>query len=256
MAQRAQAPDHQETTKKGSAASLPNPSLLSRFQLSSLPMQLIRFAAHGVAKSRWWAFHQLYHGMASTYDAVASLVSLGRWRAWVNVVLPFLAGPRILEIGYGTGHLMANLSADRAIRAVGLDESRQMARLARRRVALRVPLLRGMAQRLPFCAESFETVVSTFPSEYISDTHTVSEIYRVLAPGGRLVILPLARIVGDRRPSRATARLLAFLVHLASGTQEQAVVSLGKTLSELGFKVSTHHVQLPLSVVVVVQAIK
>jgi ubiquinone/menaquinone biosynthesis C-methylase UbiE len=194
--------------------------------------------------------------MAWTYDAVASLVSLGRWRAWINVVLPFLVGPRILEIGYGTGHLMASLSTDRAIRAVGLDESRQMARLARRRVALPVPLLRGMAQRLPFCAESFETVVSTFPSEYISDTQTASEIYRVLAPGGRLVILPLARTVRDQRPSQARARLLACVVRLASGPQQRAFASLGKTLSELGFQVSTHLVQQPLSVVAVVQAIK
>ena len=51
-----------------------------------------------------------------------------------------------------------------------------------------LPLSEGLAQQLPFQA-CFDTVVATFPSEYIFDPCTIKEIYRVLVPGGKMVIL-------------------------------------------------------------------
>ena len=53
-------------------------------------------------------------------------------------------------------------------------------------------LVRGLAQALPFKDHAFDTLVSTFPSEYIVDPLTLAEARRVLAAGGRLVMLPLA----------------------------------------------------------------
>ena len=68
-----------------------------------------------------------------------------------------------------------------------------MGRLAKRRLRgarLPVRLTRGLAQRLPFPAETFDSLVSTFPSEYIFDERTLTEAYRVLKAGGRFVVLP------------------------------------------------------------------
>jgi ubiquinone/menaquinone biosynthesis C-methylase UbiE len=53
-------------------------------------------------------------------------------------------------------------------------------------------LVRGLAQALPFASSSIDTVVSTFPSEYIFDAMTLAEVRRVLVSGGRLVTLPVA----------------------------------------------------------------
>ena len=55
-------------------------------------------------------FQLLYHPFAWAYDLVAGLVSLGRWKSWVLCGLPLLAG-RVLEIGFGPGHLQAALQA-------------------------------------------------------------------------------------------------------------------------------------------------
>ena len=69
-------------------------------------------------------FHQLYHGFAWTYDFVAASVSIGRWRGWVLTALPYLEGPRVLELGHGPGHLQLALF-ESGLAPLGLDASRQ-----------------------------------------------------------------------------------------------------------------------------------
>jgi ubiquinone/menaquinone biosynthesis C-methylase UbiE len=112
---------------------------------------------------------------------------------WTQTVLPFIEGTRVLELGHGPGHLHQRILADSGRVAVGLDESAQMGRLAHRRIAgarLPVRLTRGVAQHLPFPAGSFDSLVSTFPSEYIFDERTLKEAHRVLTCGGKFIVLP------------------------------------------------------------------
>ena len=136
-------------------------------------------------------FQLLYHPFAFTYDLVAWVVSFGKWNDWVLSIVPHLEGTRLLELGHGPGHLQRFLR-DRGLSPVAIDESTQMGRLAKRRLGMNHMLTRGLAQSLPFAADSFDTVISTFPSEYIFDSHTLSEIKRVLRNSGRLIVLPAA----------------------------------------------------------------
>lgn len=150
-------------------------------------------------------FKLLYHPLAWTYDLVAAAVSLGRWKRWVLSAAALLEGPRVLELGYGPGHLQAYLLAQ-GRDVYGLDESTQMARQATRRLArarLGPRLARGLAQSLPYPGEAFDCVAATFPAPYIVDPDTLSEIWRVLRPGGRLVVLMIAWITGDSLIERA-----------------------------------------------------
>ncbi len=153
-------------------------------------------------------FRHFYHDFAWTYDFVAAFVSIGRWNDWVRAALPFVKGSSVLEIGHGPGQLQIGLRQnDRTV--IGLDESRQMENLARRRLASRgfrdLNLVRGIAQYLPFPDGSFDTVVSTFPAEYIFEAQTVSEIKRVLRGGGRYVLVPAAWVIGRKMLDRAAA---------------------------------------------------
>jgi len=122
---------------------------------------------------------------------VAATVSFNRWQDWVVEVIPFIEGTRILEIGHGPGHLQRILLS-RQLFAVGIDESSQMGHLAKRNTGNSARLTRGLAQHLPFQRESFDTIVSTFPSEYIFDPRTLSEMKRCLSDGGRFIVLPVA----------------------------------------------------------------
>jgi ubiquinone/menaquinone biosynthesis C-methylase UbiE len=136
-------------------------------------------------------FRLLYHQLAFTYDIVAASVSFNHWRDWIMEMIPFIEGDRILEIGHGPGHLQRVLLS-RGLFAVGIDESAQMGHLARRRLEGSAHLTRGLAQRLPFPNESFDTIISTFPSEYITDPITLAEAKRCLSNGGRFIVLPVA----------------------------------------------------------------
>jgi ubiquinone/menaquinone biosynthesis C-methylase UbiE len=139
------------------------------------------------------AFEALYGPLAWAYDWVSRTFFLGQWRQWQRAALPHLTGHRILEVGMGTGNLQIDLTRA-GYEAWGIDLSPQMLRQARRKL-LKIgiqPLLicRAGAQSLPFSGGSFDSVVSTFPSDYIAMPDTLKEIRRVLRPGGRLVIVP------------------------------------------------------------------
>jgi len=136
-------------------------------------------------------YYLLYHPLAFTYDLVAAIVSFGKWKNWVYSINPFISGTRILELGHGPGHLQ-RLLLDRGLNPVAIDESTQMGRITKRRLGREQKLSRALAQKLPFTSNSFDTIISTFPTEYIFDAKSVAEIKRCLADNGRLIVLPVA----------------------------------------------------------------
>ncbi|MCB8985737.1 MAG: methyltransferase domain-containing protein [Ardenticatenaceae bacterium] len=142
-----------------------------------------------------FGFRLLYNELAWTYDVVSWLVSLGEWREWQQAALPFVAGRDVLEIGHGPGHMLLALQNAR-FQAVGLDLSPFMGRRAQRRTQRTVPLVRGKVQDLPFGTAVFDTVLATFPTEYIIDPAALTAVARVLRPDGRLVVVPEGRLRG------------------------------------------------------------
>lgn len=218
-------------------------------------------------------FRLLYHQFAFSYDLVAATVSLGRWKDWVLSVLPFIEGTRVLEIGHGPGHLQRAL-LEHGLSAVGLDESPQMGRLAGRNLSRWLPvehqqsasargtayaqiqLTRGLAQHLPFGEAAFDTLVATFPAEYIFDPQTLIEAKRVLAPGGRFVILPGATILGRGLSDRTMALLFRITGQTPPDLAEILHERSKRPLAEAGFQVQTHELQIRASIVFVMVAIR
>jgi ubiquinone/menaquinone biosynthesis C-methylase UbiE len=153
------------------------------------------------AKLYVWATHRLYQELAWAYDPVSWLVSLGQWAGWRRAALDYVVGERILEVGFGTGELLLEM-ARRGLHGCGLERSTAMHRLTARKMARRnlwLPRVRGLTQRMPFPGGSFDTVVATFPAEYILDPATLRQVARLLRPpdpesgaeGGRLVVVGL-----------------------------------------------------------------
>jgi SAM-dependent methyltransferase len=96
-------------------------------------------------------FKLLYHQLAWSYNGVAAIVSLGSWQTWILSTLPYLPGPRVLEIGFGRGNLQAALYP-RVAWSVGIDESRQMVEFTHkklRKAGYHPNLIRGDVFSLP-----------------------------------------------------------------------------------------------------------
>ncbi len=162
---------------------------------------------------------RLYAELAWAYDPVSWLVSLGRWDGWRRVALRYVRGRRVLEVGCGTGRLLAALAAG-GRQVCGCDPSAAMLRQTRRRAAGRPPqvaLCRARAQALPLAGASCDTVVCTFPAGYIADERTWAEFARVLARGGRAVVV-YGVSAGGPAPSRWLVRRLLALGQ-AGGTE-------------------------------------
>lgn len=206
-----------------------------------------------------WAFDRFYHEFSWTYDTVAWLVSRGLWQRWTLAALPYLTG-RILELGCGTGYVQTALAASAPGCAVGVDESPSMLAQTRRRVeranrasgqATMVVLTRALAQSLPFQSESFDTVLATFPSDYIIHPATIAEIRRVLSPSGQFVLVDGAQF--------CTAGWYEWLVYLAYRLTFQSSVNdtpihipYQHVFAEAGFGLQQYEEQVGNSRVIIV----
>lgn len=149
-------------------------------------------------------FGWLYSPLAWAYDFIADMVSLGRWRKWIRAIIPMLDCSPILELGFGPGHLLAAL-ASKWQAVFGVDSSRQMSRIAQRRLVnagLTPQLVRAMGQGLPFPNQTFACLVATFPAPYLFTPETAAEASRVLVPGGKLVVLLSAQFQGAAFPEK------------------------------------------------------
>ena len=188
----------------------------------TLGLRLIRFA-----------FWVLYNPLAWTYDVVSWLVSAGRWRAWQRVVLPEVDGERVLELAFGTGDLLLDVAAREQDALIGIDLSPAMGRVAQRklrRAGVHIPLVRGRAQQLPFARASFDTIISTFPSDFVFSAETLSEIARLLSPQGKALIVVLAHLL----PDTIWERLLEWLYQITG--QRAPLPALDDRLAALGLE--------------------
>lgn len=213
--------------------------------------------APGGRAARWalcpvrLAFHLLYNQLAWLYDIVAWLVSRGQWQAWGQAVMPYVEGRRVLELGHGPGHLLSHLMRA-GFKPVGLDRSKAMGKLARQlllRSRLAAPLVRGAALRLPFSAATFQTAVTTFPSDTIMESAALSEVRRVLEPDGVLVIVPMAYLTGNRFIDRGLELIYRLTGQRGDGTQQ-----IEACVAAAGFRATAEWFNLPGSRVMVVSA--
>jgi len=113
-------------------------------------------------------------------------------RAWALAGVH--AGAHILDVGCGTGRWLRRYQ-ECGLRATGVDATPPMLRLARQR-GTTTPVVAGEAQRLPFAAGQFDFVSDITVVQHISaplQAEALSEMTRVLKPGGRLILMELIR---------------------------------------------------------------
>jgi ubiquinone/menaquinone biosynthesis C-methylase UbiE len=181
---------------------------------------------------------------------------MGQWRSWGRSALPHLRGQRILEIAHGTGNLLLDLTA-LGFAPVGIDLSAAMGAITKRKLRARglfgrIPLARGRVQALPFANATFDSVLATFPTEFIIDPSAIAEFHRALKPGGVLVCVPSARIIGPGLPDR----FAAWLFRVTGQAAGDWYAPILQRYHAHGFTAHTESVTLPRSIVTLLIAQK
>jgi ubiquinone/menaquinone biosynthesis C-methylase UbiE len=148
------------------------------------------------------------HWLLPLYDPFTRLARIGRIHGQLLDRADLRPGQRVLEIGCGTGNLLTALGRRAPdIEAVGIDPDPAALRRARRKAARRRLPIRyeqAFAGNLPQPDASFDRVLSSFMLHHLDEEErrrALSEVQRVLRPGGRLHVVDI-----DGTPSARPGR--------------------------------------------------
>ncbi len=145
----------------------------------------------------------VFDSVASKYDVMNDLMSLGlhrAWKAYTVAVANLHEGDRVLDLAGGTGDLaraFARKVGDRGL-VVHTDINEAMLRRGRERLldeGLVLPTTLCDAEVLPFATGSFDLVSVAFGLRNMTHKdRALAEMNRVLRPGGRLLVLEFSKV--------------------------------------------------------------
>ncbi len=151
--------------------------------------------------------HGVFTRVASKYDIMNDLMSGGMHRLWKDAMMDWLAprqGQRLLDVAGGTGDVAFRfMKRAEGSTAVVCDLTSAMLVSGRQRaeadqMAARLDWVVGDAMALPFADNSFDVYTISFGIRNVTRIgDALKEAYRVLRPGGRLMVLEFSRIPND-----------------------------------------------------------
>lgn len=151
--------------------------------------------------------HGVFSRVASKYDIMNDLMSVGIHRLWKDAMMDWLAprpGQKLLDVAGGTGDVAFRfLKRAPGATATVCDMTELMLIEGQKRaeaedMAARLSWVVGDAMALPFDDNSFDVYTISFGIRNVTRIpDALREAYRVLRPGGRLVVLEFNRIPND-----------------------------------------------------------
>jgi len=149
--------------------------------------------------------HEVFTNVASKYDIMNDVMSMGIHLVWKDAMMDWLA-PRpdqhLLDVAGGTGDVAFRFlsRAGSTARATVLDMTASMLEEGRKRaeaeqLSERLEWIVGDAMALPFEANTFDVYTISFGIRNVTRIpDALSEAYRVLKPGGRLMVLEFSQL--------------------------------------------------------------
>lgn len=148
--------------------------------------------------------HDVFTNVASKYDVMNDVMSAGIHRLWKDAMMDWLAprpGQRLLDVAGGTGDIAFRfLKRAGLAEAVVLDMTEAMLIEGRKRAEAsslteQLNWIVGDAMSLPFEANSFDAYTISFGIRNVTHVEdALSEAFRVLKPGGRLMVLEFSQL--------------------------------------------------------------
>ena len=149
----------------------------------------------------------VFSSVASKYDVMNDFMSLGLHRFWKDAMMDWLAprgGQLLLDVAGGTGDISFRfLKRARNAHATVLDLTEPMLAEGRKRAATagisgQLDWVVGDAMALPFEDQTFDVYTISFGIRNVTNPKkALAEAYRVLKPGGRIMVLEFSHIPND-----------------------------------------------------------
>jgi demethylmenaquinone methyltransferase/2-methoxy-6-polyprenyl-1,4-benzoquinol methylase len=172
----------------------------------------------------------VFDSVADNYDLMNDLMSFGIHRLWKQLTVHLSCvryGERVLDLAGGTGDLSLLLSprvGDKG-QVILADINAAMLKRGRDRLLdqglLDLEYVQADAQSLPFADNSFDCVLIGFGLRNVTDKNqALASMYRVLKPGGRLLILEFSKPKGEwfsKLYDVYSFKILPLLGHLIAG---------------------------------------
>ena len=148
--------------------------------------------------------HGVFTRVASKYDIMNDVMSVGIHRVWKDAMMDWLAprpGTKLLDVAGGTGDIsFCYLKRAPRAHATVLDmtesmliEGRQRAEAAQ--MSADLDWVVGDAMALPFADNTFDTYTISFGIRNVTRVQdALNEAFRVLRPGGRLMVLEFSQL--------------------------------------------------------------
>jgi len=146
----------------------------------------------------------VFTSVASKYDVMNDVMSVGIHRIWKDAMMDWLAprpGQQLLDVAGGTGDISFRfLKRAGAGHATVLDLTESMLVEGRKRaeaeqMGVSLDWVVGDAMNLPFAGNSFDVYTISFGIRNVTrPQEALNEAYRVLRPGGRLMVLEFSQI--------------------------------------------------------------
>lgn len=151
--------------------------------------------------------HGVFTNVASKYDVMNDVMSVGIHRVWKDAMMDWLAprdGQRLLDVAGGTGDISFRfLKRAPGARATVLDMTESMLVEGQKRaeaesMAEKLDWIVGDAMALPFEDNVFDVYTISFGIRNVTRIpDALSEAYRVLRPGGRLMVLEFSQLPNE-----------------------------------------------------------
>lgn len=146
----------------------------------------------------------VFHSVAAKYDLMNDLMSLGIHRIWKRFTIDCSGvrrGQRVLDLAGGTGDLTAKFSrlVAESGQVVLADINSSMLKMGREKlrnngIAGNVSYIQANAEALPFPDDYFDCITISFGLRNVTDKDkALASMFRVLKPGGRLLILEFSK---------------------------------------------------------------
>lgn len=138
----------------------------------------------------------MFDGVAQNYDKANDLLSFGSARIWRKKVAKLVnsqPGQTILDLAAGTGSSSVAFLRE-GVKVIAADFSKGMLEEGKRRHP-QLDFVFADAANLPFSNATFDTVTISFGIRNVEKTEVaLGEMFRVLKPGGKLVVCEFSRI--------------------------------------------------------------